>query len=71
MAKPIKDSAVILPLIGLVLFIPPFIQIFDVGGSIFGIPIFLAGITLVWVLGIALTALVSRRLLKSDFDRDD
>ena len=63
MGRAAKDGAIILPLIGLVLFTPPFIQAFDIPEKVFGIPVFLFSLTLTWIAGIALTAYVANCLM--------
>ncbi len=61
-SKRIEDTALILPVCGTVLFLPPYIQIFDQELEIAGIPFLYVALFSIWVIGILLTAIVSRRL---------
>ena len=61
-SKRIADTALILPVCGTVLFLPPYIQIFDQELEIAGIPFLYVALFSIWVIGILLTAIVARRL---------
>jgi len=71
MTRRARDGAAILPVIALVLFMPPFIQALDFGATVFGLPLLLLALTAYWVIGILLTALVSRRLAREMGDAAD
>lgn len=60
--KRISDTALVLPVCGTVLFLPPYIQIFDQDLQIAGIPFLYIALFSIWVIGIVLTAIVARHL---------
>lgn len=68
--KRIVNAARILPLIGLVLFLPPYIRIFDQPAFIAGIPLLHFAIFGFWLAGIVLTGIVARRLAGHTSDED-
>jgi hypothetical protein len=57
-----QDRARILPLVGLILRLPPVAGVVRLDGAVFGVPLTLAYLFLVWALLIAAAALLSRRL---------
>lgn len=65
----IRDAALLLPLIGTLIFLPPYIRIFDQDATLGGVPILFIYIFLFWLIGIVLTALVARHLVHDDRDR--
>lgn len=62
----LRDLAVLLPLGALLIFLPPYINIFDQPLLIFGIPLLPFAIFLFWLIGIVLTAVVARALNRAD-----
>lgn len=58
-----RDAAILLPLGGLLLFLPPYVRLFDQPAFVFGLPLLHVYIFCVWLAGIALTALLARRLM--------
>lgn len=56
------DLAVLLPCVGLLLLMPPFIGLFTRPVTVFGIPLLVLYLFGVWALLIAATALLARRL---------
>ncbi|MBS0336148.1 MAG: hypothetical protein JSS40_04940 [Proteobacteria bacterium] len=58
----IRDAAVLLPLLGLALLMPPVITLFTTRSSIAGIPLIVLYVFGVWLGLIALAALLARRL---------
>jgi len=57
-----RDAAVILPLLGLFLLMPPLITLFARGEHLFGIPVIVIYIFGVWLALVACAALIARRL---------
>lgn len=62
--KRLRDAALLLPFAGLLLFLPPYVRIFDQSEKLFGIPLLHLYIFAVWFIGILLTAWVSHWLGK-------
>lgn len=60
----VRDAAVLLPLGGALLFLPPYVQVFDQGAMVFGVPLLHVYLFGIWFAGIVLTALLSRRLAR-------
>lgn len=58
-----RDAAILLPLGGLLLFLPPYVQLFDQPAYVFGLPLLHVYIFCIWFAGILLTALLARRLV--------
>lgn len=58
-----RDAAILLPLGGLLLFLPPYVQLFDQPVYVFGLPLLHVYIFCIWFVGIVLTALLARRLM--------
>jgi hypothetical protein len=56
----IRDLALLAPLVCLLLFMPPYIAMFDQPAFLFGIPLLLVFIFSVWILGIIVTGLIAR-----------
>ncbi len=61
-----RDAAVLLPLGGVLLFLPPYVRLFDQSGFLFGLPLLHVYIFCIWFVGILLTAWLSRRLIAPD-----
>jgi hypothetical protein len=61
-----RDAAVILPLVGLVAFASPLLDLFAGGGSFLGLPVGVLYIFVTWFALILVTARLSRRLLDDD-----
>lgn len=61
--RKIKDIALILPIGGIVVFLPPYIQIFDQNVSLGGVPLLHLSLFALWLGGIVLTGVVARRLV--------
>ncbi|MCF4099102.1 hypothetical protein [Maritalea mediterranea] len=67
-----------LPILGVILIMPPIVQLFDRGGSVFGLPIIFTYIFGVWLFLIVAAFILSRWLPQQDetpqrlerFDRD-
>ncbi|MEQ9198725.1 MAG: hypothetical protein RLN80_01970 [Rhodospirillales bacterium] len=60
-SKRLRDLAFLVPLGCLLLFMPPYIGIFDQPWFLFGIPVLQIFIFSVWLAGIVMTALVAAR----------
>jgi len=61
----IRDLAVILPIGALAIFLPPYIRIFDQPVTVAGIPLLPFAIFSAWLIGIGLTAFISRSLARA------
>ncbi len=59
------DLSWILPFVGLLLFMPPILDFFDVGRYLFGLPLLLVYLFAIWLVGILLTGLAARRLQRA------
>jgi hypothetical protein len=59
-----QEAALIVPLFGLFLLIPPFISAFTVSVSLFGIPLIVLYIFLVWISLILTTRYLSAKLMQ-------
>jgi len=68
-SKRMSDVAVIAPLLGLILLIPPVIGLFATEATVFGAPLILVYLFGVWIGLIALAAAIARRLSRAY--RDD
>ena len=67
-----RDRAFMLPLVGLILLIPPFADIFQLDTNVFGLPFTVLYLFAVWALLILGAAVLSRQLHEQeDYDRDD
>lgn len=64
-APRVRDVALVVPLAGLVLFMPPFISLFAAPVSVLGIPLVVLYIFGVWAALILLTWRLARRLAAS------
>ena len=62
----LSDAALLLPILGLILLMPPFIEIFVGLGSAFGIPVIVLYIFGVWALLILGSFILSRYLTRLD-----
>ena len=67
-ARKLRERALLLPLIGLVMLMPPIANIFQLDGRVLGIPFTLLYLFVVWALLIVAAARLSKRLLDQ---RDD
>lgn len=63
-----QDLSWLLPLAGLLLFMPPVLGLFDHRLYLFGLPLLPLYVFAIWLCGILLTALVARRLRRDDAD---
>jgi len=61
-ARKARDRAIILPLIGLLLLIPPMAQVFEIPGRLNGLPFIWLYVFVVWAALIAGAFLLSKRL---------
>jgi hypothetical protein len=61
-----RELAVVLPLGGVILFMPPYLRVFSRHDFLFGIPVMHLYIFGAWLFGILLTALLARRLIVSE-----
>ena len=66
-----QEAALIVPLLGLFLLTPPFISIFSIKVSIFGIPLIVLYIFVVWISLILTTRFLAARLGRDDAERAD
>ncbi|MEL7277835.1 MAG: hypothetical protein AAGK98_15285 [Pseudomonadota bacterium] len=64
-----RDIAVLLPIVALLLFLPPFISVFFSTGLVFGVPMILAYVFGVWLLLILATRRLSRILIETETSR--
>jgi hypothetical protein len=64
----IRDLAIILPIGALAIFMPPYIRIFDQPVTVLGIPLLPFAIFAAWLIGIGLTAFISRSLARASGD---
>ena len=62
----IFDIAVLLPVGAVVLFIPPYIRLFDQPMTVLGIPLLPLALFSLWLVGIVLTGLAARSLRRAD-----
>jgi uncharacterized membrane protein YhaH (DUF805 family) len=60
--RKIRDRALVLPLLGALLWLPPFTGVLPLGTRIAGVPVVLAYVFVVWALLILGAALLARRL---------
>lgn len=61
----LRDAAVVLPLLGLFLLMPPMIRLFVAKHDIAGVPLIVAYLFGVWVVLIACAALLARGIARS------
>lgn len=59
-----RELALLLPLAGLILFMPPYLRILSREEQLFGIPVLHIYIFAVWFIGIVLSAAISHRLVR-------
>lgn len=64
------DRAMVLPLLGLVLLMPPIAMIFEINAKVFGIPVTLIYLFAVWAFLIIGAAFLAPRLSDSDEAQD-
>lgn len=62
----LRDAAVLLPLLGLLAWMPPVIGLFDASGRILGVPLIVAWLFGVWLVLIVVAFWFSRRLDPGD-----
>ncbi|MEQ9814964.1 MAG: hypothetical protein RLO50_19465 [Azospirillaceae bacterium] len=62
----LRDLAVLLPVGALLIFLPPYVDIFDQPILVLGIPLLPFAIFVLWLVGIVLTAIVARALNRAD-----
>lgn len=62
-SKRLRDIAFLLPFGGVILFLPPYVAIFDQDVDFGGVPFLHVSLFAAWLVGIVLTALVARRLV--------
>ncbi len=62
----LRDAAVVLPLVGLFLLMPPAITLFTGGYDVAGVPLIVAYVFGVWIALIAGAALLARRIARSE-----
>lgn len=55
--------ALLLPVAGLILFMPPYLRIMSRADHLFGVPVLHVYIFSLWLIAILLTAVISRRLI--------
>ncbi len=65
----LKDIAVIAPIFGFLLLIPPVIGLFATEATVFGAPLVLVYLFVIWLALILIAAILSKRLSKAE--RDD
>lgn len=70
LSRKARDAALALPLIGLVLIMPPIAQIFGIPGRIFGVPVIVAYLFLVWAALIWAARRISRLIVETETDLD-
>ena len=61
----LRDAALVVPLGGVVLFLPPYVLIFDQAGVFYGIPFLHIALFACWFIGIVLTAVMARLLIRA------
>ena len=61
-----REAALIVPMLGLFLLLPPFIGLFSNGKTLFGIPLILMYIFMVWICLILITRFLASRLIQND-----
>jgi len=59
-----RDAAIVLPLGAVLLFLPPYVRLFDQQGFLFSLPLLHIYIFALWLVGIVLTGLLARRLAR-------
>jgi hypothetical protein len=65
-----RDRALILPLVGVMLLLPPFAAVFEVEGRLFGLPVTWVYVFAVWAVLIAGAALIAGRLSEPEGAHD-
>ncbi|MEQ8964858.1 MAG: hypothetical protein RID91_03450 [Azospirillaceae bacterium] len=64
----LRDLVLLLPVGALIVFLPPYIRLFDQPVRVFGVPLLPLAIFALWFAGIAMTAAVSRAVLRGGLD---
>ncbi len=62
----LRDAAIVLPLVGLFLLMPPTIALFASGYPVGGVPLIVAYLFGVWIALVACAALLAHRLARSE-----
>ena len=65
----LRDVAVVLPVVLLLTFLPPYIRIFDQNGLLGGLPLLLVYIFGIWSIAILASALLGHRLSRSETEK--
>jgi len=65
-----RDRALILPLVGILLLLPPFAAVFDIEGRLFGLPVTWVYVFSVWALLIAGAWFLAGRLSDAEGGQD-
>lgn len=58
-----RDAALVAPIIGAALLLPPIATVFEIGGTVFGIPFVVVHVFGVWAALILAALLLSRKLV--------
>ena len=61
-----RDMALLLPLAAMLLLLPPYVGIFDQPVLLAGVPLLPVYIFTVWLVGIVLAGVLSRRILREE-----
>jgi len=64
-----QESALIVPILGIFLLLPPFISVFSINMSVFGIPLIVLYIFTVWIALILVTRFLAQKLMR-DYETD-
>jgi len=64
-----QESALIAPILGVFLLLPPFISVFSINMSVFGIPLIILYIFIVWIFLILVTRYLAHKLIQ-DYETD-
>lgn len=59
-----RDAALVTPIIGAALLLPPIATVFEIGGTVFGIPFVVVHVFGVWAALILAALLLSRKLVR-------
>lgn len=63
-SRKVQDGALLLPIVGMVLLMPPAVQVFAIEGTILGIPVPVAYVFGVWLALIVVAAFAATRLAR-------
>ena len=67
----LETTALVLPVFGAILIVPPFLGVFNLPVTVFGVPIVAIYLFSIWVGLIGATAFLSRRLGRDDAHADE